>query len=92
MNHVGIKKKTIFNDQKKEILLIEIHSGGFTDFFDDKYYYMINVLNTSVRVISNGKNNEQYFIGIESFQVNKGEKFQLQNISSNVGQIVVIKL
>ena len=92
MNHVGIKKKTIFNDQKKEILLIEIHSGGFTDFFCDKYNYLINVLNTSVRVISNGKNNEQYFIGIESFQVNKGEKFQLQNISSNVGQIVVIKL
>ena len=92
MNHIGVNKKIIFNDQKKEILLIEIHSGGFTDFFNDKYDYVINILNSSVRVIYNGKKNDQYFIGVESFQVNKGEKFQLQNISSNVGQIVVIKL
>ena len=92
MNHEDIKKKIIFNDKKKEISLVKINSGGFTDFFSDKYDYLINVLNTSVRVISNGKNNEQFFIGIESFNIGKGEKFQIQNISSTIGEIVVIKL
>lgn len=65
--------------------------GYFSNFFDDTYSYQITVLIGEVRVISNGENNEKFFQQKNFIEIERGEKFQLQNISSGSMKLLIVK-
>ena len=86
-----IYKDVIKKNDDDEIFFLEIHSGGFTDFFDDKFNYIINVLSGQIRVISEGKHNEIFEFAKKSIEIESGEKFQIQNVTCSNMKLLIVK-
>ena len=74
-----------------EIFFLHINSGGFTDFFDDNFNYIINVLKGQIRIISNGKNDELFEFEKKSLEIKKGEIFKIQNVSCSGMKLLIVK-
>lgn len=73
------------------VFFFSSYPGYFSDFFDEKFSYQITVLIGQVRVISNGKNNEKYLLQKNFIEIDRGEKFKLQNIYSGTMKLLIIK-
>ena len=84
-------KNVVEKKGEDEIFFLDIHSGGFTDFFDDKFNYIINVLTGQIRILSEGNNNELFEFAKKSIEIKCGEKFKIQNISCNNMKLLIVK-
>ena len=84
-------KNVVEKDEREEIFFLDINSGGFTDFFDNNFNYIINVLKGQIRIISEGKNSELFEFAKKSIEIDCGEKFKIQNISSNCLKLLIVK-
>ncbi len=84
-------KNVVEKNTDEEIFFLDVHSGGFTNFFDDKFNYIINVLKGQIRIISEGKNSELFEFAKKSIEIECGEKFKIQNISSNCLKLLIVK-
>jgi hypothetical protein len=73
------------------VFFFSSYPGYFSDFFDEKFIYQITVLVGQVRVMSNGKNNERFFLQKNFIEIERGEKFQLQNISNGNMKLLIVK-
>ena len=78
-------------DDRGEIFFLELRSGGFSEFFDDEFNYIINVLSGQIRIISDGKNSELFQFAKKAIEIECGEKFQLQNVSCNSMKLLIVK-
>lgn len=76
---------------KYTVFFFSSYPGYFSDFFDEKFSYQITVLVGQVRIISNGNNNEKFFLKKNFIEIEHGEKFQLQNISSGSMKLLIVK-
>ncbi len=84
-------KNVVEIDEKGEIFFLELHSGGFTTFFDDDFNYIINILKGQLRIISDGKNSELFKFEKKSLEIEKGEKFKIQNVSCKNMKLLIVK-
>lgn len=84
-------KNVIDEDDKGEIFFLHVHSGGFTDFFDDNFNYIINVLTGQIRIISDGENDELFQFEKKSLEIKRGEIFKIQNVSCNGMKLLIVK-
>lgn len=87
----NLYKNVVEKDDRGEIFFLELHSGGFTDFFDDEFNYIINVLSGQIRIISDGKNGEIFEFAKKSIEIDCGEKFKIQNVSCNSMKLLIVK-
>ena len=74
-----------------EIFFLDIHSGAFTDFLEEEFNYIINILSGQIRIISEGKNSELFQFAKKAIEIESGEKFQLQNVSCNSMKLLIVK-
>ena len=84
-------KNVIDKDDRGEIFFLHINSGGFTDFFDDNFNYIINVLSGQIRIISDGKNDELFEFEKKSLEIKKKEIFKIQNVSCSGMKLLIVK-
>ena len=84
-------KNVVEKDEREEIFFLDINSGGFTDFFDDKFNYIINVLTGQIRILSEGNNNELFEFAKKSIEIDCGEKFKIQNVSCGNMKLLIVK-
>lgn len=73
------------------VFFFSSYPGYFSDFFDEKFSYQIMVLVGQVRIISNGENNEKFFMQKNFIEIECGEKFKFQNISSGSMKLLIVK-
>jgi hypothetical protein len=90
MNHINYIK-LLEETQRFVVYLFSSPPGYFSDFFDDNFRYQITVLDGEVRIISNGKNNEEFLLEKNFIDIDRGEKFKLQNIYSGSIKILIVK-
>ena len=84
-------KNVIEKNERGEIFFLDLHSGAFTDFFNDEFNYIINVLKGQIRIISEGKNSELFQFAKKSIEIDCGEKFKIQNVSCNSMKLLIVK-
>tara|TARA_B100000795_G_C22587121_1_gene356045 strand:- start:12 stop:284 length:273 start_codon:yes stop_codon:yes gene_type:complete len=82
-------KEIIEETDNLEIYFFFIHSGNFSDDFEGDY--KIIVLEGLLRVMSDGKKNESFYSQNNVIEIGCGEIFKLQNISTNVMKLLIIK-
>tara|TARA_Y100000591_G_scaffold314130_1_gene320365 strand:+ start:4494 stop:4778 length:285 start_codon:yes stop_codon:yes gene_type:complete len=92
MSFTNIRYKNVEEkNETGEIFFLDIHPGGITDFFDDTFNYIINILSGQIRIISEGKNSELFQFAKKSLEIESGEKFQVQNVSCNNMKLLIVK-
>ncbi len=92
MSLVDCRYKNIVEKKgEDEIFFLDLHSGAFTDFFDDNFNYIINILSGQIRIISDGKNEELFEFAKKSIEIECGEKFKIQNVSCKNMKLLIVK-
>tara|TARA_B100001063_G_scaffold247257_1_gene291818 strand:+ start:876 stop:1151 length:276 start_codon:yes stop_codon:yes gene_type:complete len=85
------QKKTIEVTEKREVFFFSIHSGNFSNYFDNTFSYQIIVLEGQLRIISNGEHDELFYLKNNFIEIPSGETFKMQNISCSGMKLLIVK-